>query len=852
MAESRTTGKGAAETIDSTRAGLTGPPVDVLHVGSLVDRYIIVERVGAGAMGVVYSAFDPKLDRKVALKLLRRRPDSADQVLRQERLVREAKAIAKLSHANIVGIFDVGVHQGEVLLAMEYLSGGTLRRWISAEKRHWRDVIRKFSEVARGLDAAHAAGLIHRDFKSDNVLLDGSGVPKIVDFGLVRLADSTDADIVLDGTDDDIEPQSDPGFEPLTRTGALLGTPGYMAPEQFLGKPTDARSDQFAFCASLYHALYGERPFPGEIVSEIADAVTKGRVKPAPAGSAIPGWIRKVLLRGLATEPAQRYPSMSSLLHALATDPVARRRRLIAVAAGIAAVSAIVVGVQRRAEHRRSEFERAINARVAEGDKAFEQAQVLKNRVQQLRRQSFAKFDGREREGGERLWTEVRSVSTALDTELARAQAALDSALAMDQSRAETRHRLGDVVFERAELAEMEFRRDGLARHLAALETIDTTGEQRRRWQQAGTLSVRTEPSNAQIRIEKFESEGDERITARPGPTLSSPVSGHALAPGSYRLAIEMVGRGVTYFPFVVKRGEPVSVDIALPSQTEIPDGFVYVPAGRFLYGDHDDEWRLAFLNAVPIHERKLHAFLIKRHETTFGEWIAFLDSLPPKERASRSPASKAVQSMGMVAVTEPRDGEWKVQLNISNRRLEATLGQKIVYPGRQGSGAEQDWLKMPVVGVSVSDVRSYLAWLSATGKVPGARLCTDTEWERAARGADERVYPGSMLRLAATDANVDATYGRVTGAYGPDEVGRHTASRSPFGVEDMAGNVWEFVASDDAPDSFVVRGGCYYVRVQDARSTNREPIEVEFRGHMSGVRVCADWPSKPKESVKP
>ena len=322
MAESGTTGKGPvkdmaegpdggprdAATIDSTRAGLTGPPVDVLHVGSVVDRYIIVERVGAGAMGVVYSAFDPKLDRKVALKLLRQRPDRGDQLLRQERLVREAKAIAKLSHANIVGIFDVGVHHGEVLLAMEYLSGGTLRRWIVTGKPHWREVIKKFSEVGRGLDAAHAAGLVHRDFKSDNVLLDGNGVPKIVDFGLVRLAEAAEVDIATDGIDDDQSPAAEPGFEPLTRTGALLGTPGYMAPEQFLGKPTDARSDQFAFCASLYHAVYGERAFAGESVADIADAVTNGRVRPAPAGTAVPGWLRKVILRGLAVEPAQRYP----------------------------------------------------------------------------------------------------------------------------------------------------------------------------------------------------------------------------------------------------------------------------------------------------------------------------------------------------------------------------------------------------------------------------------------------------------------------------------------------------------------------------------------------------------------
>jgi eukaryotic-like serine/threonine-protein kinase len=327
------------------------------------------------------------------------------------------------------------------------------------------------------------------------------------------------------------------------------------------------------------------------------------------------------------------------------------------------------------------------------------------------------------------------------------------------------------------------------------------------------------------------------------GPPLASPLAEHPLPPGSYRLRIESPGRVPTLYPFVVRRGKPVSIEVALPASTEIPADFRYVPAGRFLYGDYDEEWRLSFLNAVPLHEREQGSFLIKMHETTFGDWIEFLSSLPPDERAVRLPASKAVQ--GTVALLQSADGTWKLRLNISNRPLEATLGQKIVYPGRPASTATQDWLKMPVVGVSPADIRAYLGWLAATRRAPGARFCSDAEWERAARGADERVYPSSMLRLAADDANVDATYGRIAGAYGPDETGRHPESRSPFDLDDMAGNVWEIVQSDDAPSTFVIRGGSYYARFQDARSTNREPIEIETRSHMLGFRVCADSPPR-------
>ena len=161
------------------------------HVG----RYLVVERLGAGAMGVVYAAYDPELDRKIALKLLRPQQGEGDQARRQARLVREAKAIAKLSHPNVVGIFDVGVHDGQVFMAMEYLAGGTLRDWMAAKKRPWREIVKMFIEVGHGLAGAHAEGLIHRDFKPDNVLLDKNGVPKVVDFGLVRLsADGGGAD----------------------------------------------------------------------------------------------------------------------------------------------------------------------------------------------------------------------------------------------------------------------------------------------------------------------------------------------------------------------------------------------------------------------------------------------------------------------------------------------------------------------------------------------------------------------------------------------------------------------------------------------------------------------------------
>jgi serine/threonine protein kinase/tetratricopeptide (TPR) repeat protein len=327
---------------------------DILARGSTLGRYLVLERLGAGAMGVVYAAYDPELDRKVAIKVLRLRGGEGDQARRQARLVREAKAIAKLSHPNVVGIFDVGVHEGQVFLAMEYLGGGTLRDWMTATKRPWRETVAMFVEIGKGLAAAHAEGLIHRDFKPDNVLLDKSAKPKVVDFGLVRLAGTTDLNSSAGydaKTTVDEKPPAAPVFgsapQALTRTGALAGTPAYMAPEQFLGRAVDARTDQFAFLIALYEALYGQRPFAGETVISLADSVTSERLRAPPKNTDVPGWVRGCIVRGLRIEPGQRYRSIDELLLALENDPAKRRRKWVLVGTTLV-VTVAAVGVTHR------------------------------------------------------------------------------------------------------------------------------------------------------------------------------------------------------------------------------------------------------------------------------------------------------------------------------------------------------------------------------------------------------------------------------------------------------------------------------------------------------------------------
>ncbi|MEX1367872.1 MAG: tetratricopeptide repeat protein [Nannocystaceae bacterium] len=317
--------------------------VPELPPGSTFGRYVVARTLGRGGMGVVYLAYDPQLDRGVALKVLRPGASLAERGVAQERLLREAQVMARLSHPNVVPVYDAGEVDGRVFVAMEHIEGRTISDWLAQERPRWPEVFDVFVAAGRGLAAAHERGLVHRDFKPDNVMIDASGRPRVMDFGLARAAEDEESGAaeapstfseLANGVSARIS-----GTDSLTRTGFVLGTPAYMAPEQHLGAPLDPASDQFSFCVALYKGLYGERPFEGGTAAELCKAVLDGQVRPAPSATAIPGWLRRIVLRGLAPRPDARWPSMDALLEALTQ----RRRRAQRMRTGVPAV--VLVGV---------------------------------------------------------------------------------------------------------------------------------------------------------------------------------------------------------------------------------------------------------------------------------------------------------------------------------------------------------------------------------------------------------------------------------------------------------------------------------------------------------------------------
>jgi serine/threonine-protein kinase len=315
-----------------------------------VGRYVVERELGRGGMGSVYAARDPELGRKIAIKLIHaERPGPSDPDRSRARLLREAQALARVTHPNVVAIYDVGTFEGQVFIAMEYVEGSTLTDWLAGEPRTPSEIVSMLVQAGRGLAAAHAQGVVHRDFKPDNVWIGSDGRARVLDFGLARATCPVEAE--PPGTDLRVrDPTRSPPptaalAGPLTEPGRFLGTPAYMAPEQLKRGPVDARTDQFSFCVALHQALHGELPFAGKGASELLAAIEQRRIAEGPNARRVPARVRRALRRGLSPDPADRFDSMDRLLVALERRPATNRRR-VATAGALALLAAAALLAQ--------------------------------------------------------------------------------------------------------------------------------------------------------------------------------------------------------------------------------------------------------------------------------------------------------------------------------------------------------------------------------------------------------------------------------------------------------------------------------------------------------------------------
>nr|WP_249039720.1 SUMF1/EgtB/PvdO family nonheme iron enzyme [Archangium gephyra] len=549
-------------------------------------------------------------------------------------------------------------------------------------------------------------------------------------------------------------------------------------------------------------------------------------------------WGTRLLAEVTALEPASLAPQEASFL--ASSRRAVRRHRLVRLGAALALPLAAMLTYGGNLLLRRWETERQVAGHLAAAQELLAWARREDATLEALRRQALADFDTGRDQQAEDAWAQALEQSARVyERGHDQARRRLEQAMLTDPRRADTRYLLAGAIYERLVLAERDLQGSLRRDLLRQLDVYDETGDYHRRLQAPARLNLETVPAGATLSVQRYDEEGGYRRPSPPRPLGTTPLPGLELEPGSYRLLLQLPDRPPVLYPVVLARGEELRLRLALPAS--VPEGYVYVPPGRFLFGSGDEQLiRRNFLVAQPLHPVSTGGYLIARHEVTYGEWLRYLRELPPAERALRRPQGR--NFFGGVELTELPGGTWQLTLlQPRAHTYRAREGERVHYLERTRL-AEQDWLRFPVTGISWDDAQAYAAWLSRSGRLPGARLCDTHEWERAARGADARLYPQGD-RLEPADANFDRTHGQQPLAFGPDEVGSHPSSHSPFEVADLSGNVWEWVRWSAMPQAAIYSGGSFYQDFISARVNNHSFGEATQRSPLVGMRVCADPP---------
>jgi formylglycine-generating enzyme required for sulfatase activity len=510
-------------------------------------------------------------------------------------------------------------------------------------------------------------------------------------------------------------------------------------------------------------------------------------------------------------------------------------RRRWAVRGAFVAVPALIVviyfGVQ--AANRRS-LDRKVDRLQADAVQELDEAHAKVKIADDHRARAYALFDAPDlaaqtpTAAAAKAWELAVAATAVADAALAHVARSFEVALSADPDRADVRKRLGQTLLLRAIRAEQHVKYSERDELVERLSLYDPDGTVMAAWTAPSRIDLRIVPADAVVTIQR---DGvDERQPLTTGTMLPS---------GSYVVHATAPGHAPLRYPIVAHRGVPTTLELQLLPAAAVPEGFVAIAAGEFQFGTADDMAMDSFFQTVPIHLMRTDGYLIGRHEVTMAAWIEFLEALPDGERRERTPYTEQTGPGAIILAFA--DGAWQLRLRSPSGELRTARPDQPVRLPERDRRVEQDWMRFPVIGVSALDGNAYARWLDETGRVPGARLCTEAEWERAGRGADTRTFPHGD-RFQPDDVNIDVTYGKNSETMGVDEVGSHPRSQSPFGLDDMSGNAGEWTTSVLGKDH-VLRGGSFWADANTGRVINRNESVPEVREATTGLRICAPWP---------
>ncbi len=772
---------------------------------SKMGRFLLLEEIGRGGMGRVLAAWDPELGRTVAIKVIADQARGSRELL--QRFVTEAKVTAQLEHPNIVPVYDMGISdEGEVYFAMRRVRGKSLGMILTGLREHdaelcdhWTQhrLLHAFVQVCNALGFAHDLGVLHRDIKPGNIMLGEFGEVLLLDWGLARFIES-DQDARSSMSVATIEPAS-------TLVGTVMGSPGYMSPEQAQGLNAlmDARSDVWALGAVLYEILTHQRAYEGSNPSELLNSTMDGPPtdprERAPLNG-ISDAIAEVCLQAMSSLPRNRYETASELAEA---------------------VESYLAGSQKR---------QAALRRVAEAEMAWNDFVLYSEQSKR------AEQDLRVLEAETEPWLPLSEKTPLLDArrqlrDLGRRQArsftdtiaGCEQALSQDPTNLEAHKLLAAASFTRME--EAEARGDEVDRVLYRDRVLRHGSEEMKASLHAqGTLSLHTDPPGAEVICERFDTEELPWALVDKRNLGSTPLVDLPLEAGSYRLTLRAPGKRDTWYPIMLERGghwDSGSDPVPLYSDEEIGEDWVYVAPGPFIYGGDS-----SVSDSIPLSRPFVPGFFISRLQVTMQSYCDFINVI-----AAEDPE----QAWGRVPrqASELKDGSGQYWLR-------PEPGQPYLVPkvDRDGDAWDPLW---PASAISWFDCVRYVEWYSE-GLGVSVSLPTECQWEKAARGVDGRLYPWGNE----SDSSLAVTRHSKPLRPEPSVVGSAPSDCSIYGVYDCAGSSSDWCAdSSYEGDSGrrPIRGGNWLSSNENSRVTRRHGVYPNRVITTQGFRLLRDAP---------